>query len=219
MVSFSGRHYPKFIILQCVRWYVAYALSYRNIEEMMAERGFEMDHATLNRWVLHYAPLLEKKAKKYKLPIHRSWRMDETYIKIKGKWHYLYRAVDKYGATVEFMVSKRRDKAAAKAFFRKAFLFNRRPLRINIDKSGSNKAALDSLNQPGWLTGRKLFHIRQVKRITNPIGCFRKMHTASRTLAGIELMNMIKKKQLKLTKHRDQNLTPSEPFYRLATVR
>tara|TARA_R110002095_G_scaffold204792_1_gene187713 strand:+ start:1937 stop:2284 length:348 start_codon:yes stop_codon:yes gene_type:complete len=74
MVSFSGRHYPKFIILQCVRWYVAYALSYRNIEEMMGERGFEIDHATLNRWVLHYAPLLEKKAKKYKVPIHRSWR-------------------------------------------------------------------------------------------------------------------------------------------------
>jgi len=147
MVSFSGRHYRKFIILQCVRWYVSYALSYRNIEEMMAERGFEIDHATLNRWVLHYAPLLEKKAKKYKFPIHRSWRMDETYIKIKGKWHYFYRAVDKYGATVEFMVSKRRDKVAAKAFFRKAFLSNRRPLRINIDKSGSNMAALESMHK------------------------------------------------------------------------
>ncbi|MAH06434.1 MAG: hypothetical protein CL561_12835 [Alphaproteobacteria bacterium] len=95
MISFSVRHYPKFIILQCVRWYVAYALSYRNIEEITAERSFEIDHATLNRWILHYAPLLEKKAKKYKRPIHRSWRMDETYIKIKSKWHYLYRAVDK----------------------------------------------------------------------------------------------------------------------------
>ncbi|MEE3322318.1 MAG: IS6 family transposase [Pseudomonadota bacterium] len=233
MISFSSRHYPKFIILQCVRWYVAYALSYRNIEEMMAERGFEIDHATLNRWVLHYTPLLAKKAQKYKRPIHRSWRMDETYIKIKGKWYYLYRAVDKYGATVEFMVSKRRNKAAARAFFRKAFLSNRRPLRINIDKSGANMAALESFNKPGWLTGKKPFLIgpvkylnnvveqdhRHIKRITNPMGCFRKMHTASRTLAGIELMNMIKKKQLKFTKYRDQNLSPAEQFYRLATVR
>ncbi len=159
--------------------------------------------------------------------------MDETYIKIKGEWHYLYRAVDKYGATVEFMVSKRRDKAAAKAFFRKAFLSYRRPLRINIDKSGANMAALESLNTPGWLTGKKPFLIRQVKylnnvveqdhrhikRITNPMRCFRKMHTASRALAGIELMNMIKKKQLKFTKYIDQNLSPAEQFYRLATVR
>jgi putative transposase len=93
--------------------------------------------------------------------------MDETYIKIKGKWHYLYRAVDKHGATVEFMVSKRRYKAAAKAFFRKAFLSNRRPLRINIDKSGSNKAALDSFNKPGWLTGKRPFVVRRVKNLNN----------------------------------------------------
>ena len=179
MVSFSGRHYPKFIILQCVRWYVSYALSYRNIEEMMKERGFEIDHATLNRWVLHYAPLLEEKSRKYKYTVERSWRMDETYIKIKGKWCYLYRAVDKFGKTVEFMISKKRDGAAAKAFFRKAFRHN---------------------------------------RITTPMGCFRKMHTAARTIAGIELMNMIKKNQLNFTKHIDQNLTPAQQFYRLATI-
>jgi len=105
MISFSGRHYPRFIILQCVRWCVSYALSYRNIEEMMKERGFEIDHATLNRWVLHYAPLLEKKSRKYKRPAHRNWRMDETYIKIKGKWRYLYRAVDKHGKT-NFILSQ-----------------------------------------------------------------------------------------------------------------
>jgi len=232
MISFLGRHYPRFIILQCVRWYVSYALSYRNIEEMMKERGFDIDHATLNRWVLHYAPLLEEKSRKYKRPVHRSWRMDETYIKIKGKWHYLYRAVDKYGATVEFMVSKKRDAAAAKAFFRKAFCYNRLPYRINIDKSGANKAALDHFNKPGIITEKRNFILsqakylnniveqdhRHIKRITTPMGCFRKMHTAARTLAGIELMNMIKKKQLKFTKHIDQNLTPAQQFYRLVSV-
>ena len=232
MISFSGRHYPRFIILQCVRWYVSYALSYRNIEEMMKERGFDIDHATLNRWVLHYAPLLEEKSRKYKRTVHRSWRMDETYIKIKGKWRYLYRAVDKFGKTIEFMISKRRDSNAAKAFFRKAFRCNRLPYRINIDKSGANKAALEHFNKPNPLTGKKRFELsqskylnniveqdhRHIKRITTPMGCFRKLHTAARTIAGIELMNMIKKKQLKFTKHIDQNLTPAQQFYRLATI-
>lgn len=232
MISFSGRHYPPFIILQCVRWYVAYALSYRNIEDMMSERGFEIDHATLNRWVLHYAPLLEQKARRYKNPVHRSWRMDETYIKIKGNWRYLYRSVDKYGKTIEFMVSKKRDGAAAKAFFRKAFRHNRMPVRVNIDKSGANKAALEHFNKPGFITGERNFELlqvkylnniveqdhRHIKRITTPMGCFRAMHSAARTIAGIELMNMIKKNQLKFTKYIDQNLTPAQQFYRLASV-
>ena len=232
MISFSGRHYPMSIILQAVRWYVAYALSYRNIEEMMKERGFEIDHATLNRWVLQYAPLLEQKSRKYKRPVYGSWRMDETYIKIKGNWRYLYRAVDKFGNTVEFMLSKKRDAAAAKTFFRKAFRHNRMPHRINIDKSGANKAALEHFNKPGFITGERNFDLlqvkylnniveqdhRHIKRITTPMGCFRKMHTAARTIAGIELMNMIKKNQLNFTKHIDQNLTPAEQFYRLATV-
>jgi hypothetical protein len=89
--------YPPYIILQCVHWYVSYALSYRNIQEMMKERGFDVDHA----------PLLEKKARKYKRPVHGSWRMDETYIKIKGNWRYLYRCVDKYGKTVDFKLCDR----------------------------------------------------------------------------------------------------------------
>jgi putative transposase len=217
MISFSGRHYPVSIILQCVRWYVSYALSYRNIEEMMGERGFEIDHATLNRWVLHYAPLLEQKAKKYKRPVHGSWRMDETYIKIKGNWRYLYRAVDKFGKTVDFMLTKKRDQAAAKKFLRKAMMNNGMPHRANIDKSGTNKAALAHFNRPGFLTGERNFELLQVKYLNNiveqdhrhikrtmrPMGGFRKMHTAARTLAGIELMNMIKKQQLQFTKHID----------------
>ena len=128
------------------------------------------------------------------------------------------------------MVTKKRDVNAAKAFFRKALKGNRMPYRVNIDKSGANKATLEHFNKPGWLTGKKNFIIsqakylnniveqdhRHIKRITTPVGCFRKMHTAARTPAGIELMNMIKKQQLNFTKYIDQNLTPAQQFYRLA---
>ena len=124
------------------------------------------------------------------------------------------------------MLSKKRDAAAAKALFRKAFRHNRMPYRTNIDKSGANRVALDHFNKPGFLTGDRNFTIsqakylnniveqdhRHIKRITTPMGCFRKMHTASRTIAGSELM------KLKFTKYIDQNLTPAEQFYRLAAI-
>ena len=101
-----------------IRWYVAYALSYRNIEELMSERGLSVDHSTINRWVVKYAPQLENNfRKKYKRKTGSSMRMDETYIKIKGQWFYLYRAVDKSGDTIDFMLSEKRDEAAARAFF------------------------------------------------------------------------------------------------------
>jgi len=104
MISFRGRHYKQVIILLCVRWYVSYALSYRDLEEMMKERGMEVDHATIQRWVINYAPQLEETFHRYKKPVGSSWRMDETYVKIKGKWCYLYRAVDKSGKTIDFLL-------------------------------------------------------------------------------------------------------------------
>ena len=131
-----------------VRWYLAYALSYRDIEELMQERGVAVDHSTLNRWVIKYAPLLEDEFRRHhKSAIGRSWRMDETYVKIKGVWHYLYRAVDKEGNTVDFLLSKNRDKKAAKRFFKKAIDTHGLPEKVTIDKSGSNKSY--PLNFPG----------------------------------------------------------------------
>jgi transposase-like protein len=120
MISFKGRQFEKDIILQCVRWYVAYALSYRDLEEMMMmERGIPVDHSTIQRWVVKYSPLLEQEFKKHKRPIGSSWRMDETYIKIKGQWRYLYRAVDKEGNTIDFLLTAKRDKKAALSFSKK----------------------------------------------------------------------------------------------------
>ncbi len=110
MISFKGRHFPKDMVLMSVRWKLAYPLSYRNIEELMEERGVSLDHSTIQKWVVHYAPLLENAFRKRKKPVGVSWRMDETYIKVRGQWVYLYRAVDKEGNTIDFMLSEKRDR-------------------------------------------------------------------------------------------------------------
>jgi putative transposase len=147
MISFKWRHFQQESIMLVVRWYLTYSLSYRDIEEMMIERGIKVDHSTINRWVIHYAPLLEEKFRKnLKRKTGVSWRMDETYIKIKGVWHYLYRAVDKEGDTIDFMLSKKRDEAAATAFFEKAIGSSGLPEKVTIDKSGANNAGMNAIN-------------------------------------------------------------------------
>src|SRR5260370_202155 len=113
-------HSPLDVNLPSVRWYVAYSLRLRDLEEMLAERGMDVDHSTVHRWVIKLVPLLEKAFRKHKRPVGRSWRMDETYVKLKGKWKYFYRAVDKAGKTIDFLLTAKRDKAAARRFFKKA---------------------------------------------------------------------------------------------------
>ena len=232
MISFKGKHFMKEIILMVVRWYVSYSLSYRNIEELMLERGIPVDHSTLNRWVIEYAPKLEEAfSRNHKRKVGSSWRMDETYIKIKGKWYYLYRAVDRAGDTIDFMLSKNRDEAAAKAFFTRAIGSNGFPEKITIDKSGANKAGIDAINLQliiFSLLGCALIQIdirqikylnniveqdhRGIKRITKPMMGFKAFHSAEATLAGIELYRMLKKGQ-----HADaKNSTAFEQFYSLA---
>ena len=139
-------HYPLDVILLSVRWYVSYSLSLRNLEEMIADRGFEVDHSTVHRWVIKLVPLFEKTFRKHKRAIGKSWRMDETYIKVKGEWKYLYRAVDKAGQTVDFLLRANRNKAAAHRYFEKAIDQNEAPETITVDKSGANLAALQAIN-------------------------------------------------------------------------
>ena len=165
MISFKWYHFCKDIRLMAVRWYVAYALSYRDIEELMRERGVPIDHATIQRWVIHFAPLLLAGFKKRKARVSDNWRMDETYSKMKGKWYYQYHAVDKYGFTIDFMLSKHRDTNADKRFFKKAIRSSGLPTKITIDKSGANTAAIDAINET--LDKDKRIEIRQIKYLNN----------------------------------------------------
>jgi transposase-like protein len=132
MIDFKGSHFERDVILWGVRWYVAYPMSYRQLEEMMEERGVEVDHSTLNRWVVKYAPLLEKQFRARKRSIGSSWRLDETYVTVKGCWKYLYRAVDKAGATVDFLLTAKRDCKAALRFLRKAIGQHGEPEKIKL---------------------------------------------------------------------------------------
>ena len=165
MISFKGAHFPQDIILMGVRWYVAYPLSYRHVEELMEERGVAVDHATIQRRVVKYSPLQEEAFHRRKRPVWISWRMDETYIKVKGQWRYLYRAVDKYGQTIDFLLTEHRDKEAALQFLKKAIRRNGVPETITIDGSEANEAAIKSYNQEHGTS----IVIRQVKYLNNMV--------------------------------------------------
>ncbi|MGF1759129.1 IS6 family transposase [Photobacterium sagamiensis] len=227
-INFSGRHFPSDIILQVVRYYVSYKLSYREVEEIFAERGIHVDHSTLNRWVIKYTPLLEHRARQIKKPVASSWRMDETYINVKGQWKYYYLAVDKYGNVIDFLLCDNRDEKAARAFFNKAIDHNGLPEKVVIDKSGANTLALHNINVNLWLMGKMLYLIEvlQIKYLNNIVEQSHrkvkgKMHQclgwkldegAQTTLAGVELWSMIKNGQL----DNPDGLSVWDEFYALA---
>ena len=223
-ISFKGRHFQHDMILQSVRWYLAYSLSYRDIEELMHERGFSVDHSTINRWVLHYSPQLDAAFRRKKNRVGKRWRMDETYIKVKGQWKYYYRAVDKQGQTIDFLLTATRDTQAALRFLKKAIAQNGKPSLVNIDQSGANTAGFKQVNRDNTtrITIRQCKYLnniieqdhRRIKRLTRPMLGFKNFHAAQRTLAGIEVIAMIKKGQMK-TLAGDRK-TPAEMFYALA---
>jgi putative transposase len=225
MMSFKAAHFVTDIILTCVRWYVAYPLSYRQVEELMQERGVAVDHATINRWVLKYSPQLVAAFHRRKRPVWHSWRMDETYIKVKGQWYYLYRAVDKTGQTIDFLLTEHRDERAAKHFLAKAIRRHGVPEEVTIDGSEANAAAIRSYNdehgtaiairQVKYLNNIIEQDHRTVKRIIRPMLGFKSVEAAQYTLGGVELMHMLRKGQL-LVKEGEKGLTSAEQFYALA---
>ncbi|WP_428979166.1 IS6 family transposase [Flavobacterium cupriresistens] len=138
----KGHCYPKSIILQAVYFKLRFTLSYRDVEDIMKMLGIQVDHSTIQRWLFKFTPLIESQMRKRKGRVGASWRMDETYIKIKGIWCYLYRVVDKLSNTADFLLTRRRQRMSAQSFLIKAINNNCRPRLINIDKSGSNTSAI-----------------------------------------------------------------------------
>ena len=217
-------HYPLEVMLVCVRWYAAYPLSLRHIEEMMAERGVLVDHATVHRRSIKILPVLAAVLRRRKRPVGISWRMDETFIKVAGQWKYLYRAVDRTGATIDFVLRAHRDLAAARRFFERAIELHGVPKTITIDKSGANTAAIEGLRadsgadiglrQSKYINNLVEQDHRAIKRIVRPMLGFKSFHCARAILAGIETMHMIKKDQLDRPKARASSAV--HQFYSLA---
>jgi transposase-like protein len=201
---FKGRHFDKSVILLCVRWYLAYNLSLRNLKEMMAERGID-----LHRWVICFSPKLLERFNRKKRQVTRKWNLDETYIKVKGEWLYLYRAIDSNRDTVEFYFSKHRDLTAAKCFLCKAPARHGRPVRITIDGSETRIAILQcdtenrlsQIGKPIAIRSTKYMNNmieqvhRRIKRRTRSMLGFKSQTAAGITLAGIELIHMMHKQQ------------------------
>jgi len=226
MLNFKAARFPIDVILICIRWYASYPLSYRHLEEIMEERGVSVDHSSINRWAIRFLPLIEKMARKHKRPVGGSWRMDETYIKVKGVWKYLYRAVDKQGKTVDFLLTAKRDTAAAKRFFDKAVGANGDPNKVAMDKSGANRAAMDAINagrdvpilvrQVKYLNNIVEQDHRAIKRVTRPMLNFKSFRSAGSVLAGIELMHMIRKGQFAMDGVEAMSL--ADQFFALAGI-
>ncbi|MDD2920442.1 IS6 family transposase [Rhodoferax sp.] len=199
-------HNPLEVMLTCVRWYVAYPLSLRHVEEMMQKRGVFVDHSTVHRWAIKMLPVLAAVFQRRKRAVGLSWRMDETYIKVAGQWKHLYRAVDRAGDTVDFLLTAKRDLAAARRFLERAINLHNVPEKITIDKSGANTAAIESvkadacvdilMRQNKYLNNIVEQDHRAIKRITRPMLGFKSFWSARIIIAGIETMHMIRKGQM-----------------------
>lgn len=211
MDDFKWRHFAGEVILHGVRWYCKYGISYRDLEEMMEERGIHVDHTTLYRWVQRYAPEMEKRLRWYWQGGYTgSWRVDETYVKVKGEWQYLYRAVDQNGKTIDFYLSRTRNVSAATLFLKKAIRAMQtyeEPHTITTDKNPTYAVAIERIN--AQRKGEPPIHHRTIKYLNNiveadhgklkrlikPTLGFKSKKTAYATIKGFEVMRMFKKGQ------------------------
>jgi IS6 family transposase len=206
---FKWRQFEPEVILLAVGWYLRFSLSYRDVEELLAERGLHADHVTVWRWVQRYAPELDRRMRKGLKATNDSWRVDETYVRVKGKWVYLYRAVDSEGATIDFLLSAKRDAEAAERFLTKALGGENHPAPrvINTDKHAAYRPAIAVLQAVGDLTDncqhRPVQYLnnileqdhRAIKRRVRASQHFRSFWGAWRTIAGYEAIHMIRKGQ------------------------
>jgi transposase-like protein len=209
--AFRGFRFPAEVVLWAVRWYLRFPVSYRDLELMLADRGVEVDHTTMYRWVQRFAPELERRTRRQLRPCRGPWHVDETYVRVGGGWRYLYRAVDGSGQTIDFMLSAKRDKEAARRFLKRALgrENTRNPRELVTDRLKSYPGAVRDMKREGELgrftrhrRGRWLNNLveqdhRRIKRRTRPMLGFQGFRTARRTLAGVEAMAMLAKGQVR----------------------
>ncbi len=210
---FVGRHFDAEIVVLCVRWYLSFKLSYRDLVSMMSERGIDMAHTTILRWVQHYTPEFQKRWNRFARPVGGSWRMDETYIRVKGEWMYLCRAVDKAGKTVDFYISCKRDVNAAKAFLRQAMKGQRVPTKITLDAYAASHRAVAELKDSGELPKRVIVRSSKYKQRLRPMLGLKSFATAAVVIGGIELAEKIKKGQFKTGKLGGRTATMPEIWW------
>src|SRR5262245_59787595 len=206
-ILFTCCRFDSTIIILCVRWYITYKLSYQDLVEIMAERNVDVAHTTILRWVRRYVPEFDKRWQRFVRPVGTSWRVDETYIKLKGKWVYLYRAVDSAGQTVDFLLSEHRDITAAKRFFAQAIAKRGVPEKITLDGYAASQAAGTALQEEDILptdltvrTNKYLNNVieqdhRRVKQRVRPMLGFKRFDHTIITITGIELVHQINKNQ------------------------
>ncbi|MBL0407861.1 IS6 family transposase [Microvirga aerilata] len=224
--------FDRSVILLCVRWYLAYNLSFRNLEEMMAERGISVHHATIHGWIVRYSPELLERFDRRKRVVTGRWHIDETYIKVRGQWRYLYRAIDSNGDTVEFCFSKRRNLAAANRFLRKTLNCPGRPERTVIDGTQTNREAMlfcDTAYQlrnrsrrdlrpirirlSAYLKNRIERDHREIKRRVRPMLGFQSDVSAGVILGSIEMIHMMRKQQAKYARYPQPSLAKQFDFF------
>src|SRR6266403_2597726 len=228
---YRRRRFQSEIIELCVRWYLTYRLSYRDLVEMVAERGVTVSHSTILRWVQRYVPEFEKRWGRFARRVHSSWRMDETAVSVRGGAHYLYRAVDKYGKTVDSLLCVDRSESAARAFLSKALKTHRRPRKVNLDGNAASHRALRLLRQenPAWRSvlvrsNRYLNNIveqdhRAIKRRCAPMLALKSFRTAAVTLAGVELAHRIRKRQFSFGRGGPRQLSSLKHLWARALAR
>src|SRR5882757_4556716 len=214
---FKWRQTEPALILFAVHWYLRYSLSLRDVEELLGERGLQADHTTVWRWVQRYGPELEQRLRRHLKPTNKSWRVDETYIRIKGRWCYLYRAIDSAGATIDFLLSALHDTDAAKRLFRQALKDpgHPQPRVINTDLAAIYSSSLPEMKKEGsrrhrcrhrpeqYLNNILEQDHRAIKRRVNAKQGFREFQAARRTIQGYEAINILRKGQVRRVSGKD----------------